>query len=679
MVRTWKAPDTTSNAPPADKLKRPPFLSSPPTLKAKLSSLVRTLLLLGLTLSGLTGCKTPRLLPGLPDTTALEKEIAQLEAAGVKKRPGVPVIDVHTHLFNSRYLPVHGIIVSREDDILTFPHQLLGFIGTGYWIRGRELEQLGSLLQMATPTDDSQPHHPLPTPAEIEAEARQNVAQHRAQDAWFRRGDEDHQRALERQRLLRKHLMQALWFKLPPPNNRHLTRPGEVELMRELEAAGMVEPLRDEDANPPRTRRRHMITRVLYDLAAATIRRHPLTTLNADNTRVITERGLDQLLSHVEGLGGLVDRPDPASFSALGRPFTTPRTKVEMVYWFALHLVAGERDLVNAMAHGENAGVDLYAHLMMNMAPSFRIPGEPETLTYDYEREQIPRAAAVDRMAAGHSVHFVAWNPFDSKDDFDAPEPRALHLIKEGIASGAVGVKFYPPMGYRPADNAEAGFPHPPSARANPRALQQWQGRYSAPRWTPEALDRLNMRLFRYCAQHDIPILTHCNHSEIRADGGADPDYGAMANPALWEPVLRQLPRLRLCFGHSGGSEHWAGVALHGRPSPAHASWGDEVQHLCLEYPLVFCESSLHFQVANPALAARLAARLIEVNPLRCKDGRHTFGDKIMYGSDWYMPTPQPPATFLNTFLAIYQTHALSPYYRRFFHDNAARFLKLGR
>ena len=48
-----------------------------------------------------------------------------------------------------------------------------------------------------------------------------------------------------------------------------------------------------------------------------------------------------------------------------------------------------------------------------------------------------------------------------------------------------------------------------------------------------------------------------------------------------------------------------------------------------------------------------------------------------MYGSDWFMPASEPPETYLNAFIAIYQTRQLAPYYDRFLNENAVRYLKL--
>ena len=102
-----------------------------------------------------------------------------------------------------------------------------------------------------------------------------------------------------------------------------------------------------------------------------------------------------------------------------------------------------------------------------------------------------------------------------------------------------------------------------------------------------------------------------------------------------------------------------------------------EAHKLCLNYPNVYCEVGIHYQVANAALAARFAARMQELATHPCKDGKHTFADKIMYGSDWFMPILEPPGTYLDAFLRIFQTKELGCYYDRFFSKNAMAYLKL--
>ncbi|MBW3019426.1 amidohydrolase family protein, partial [Candidatus Woesearchaeota archaeon] len=66
---------------------------------------------------------------------------------------------------------------------------------------------------------------------------------------------------------------------------------------------------------------------------------------------------------------------------------------------------------------------------------------------------------------------------------FDPRRPDALDIVKDAISRGAVGVKFYPAMGYNPN----------PDAETNTAEMKQ-------------ALEDL----YEYCQQFNIPIISHC-------------------------------------------------------------------------------------------------------------------------------------------------------------------------
>ncbi|HAA14359.1 MAG TPA: hypothetical protein DCE41_22805 [Cytophagales bacterium] len=98
------------------------------------------------------------------------------------------------------------------------------------------------------------------------------------------------------------------------------------------------------------------------------------------------------------------------------------------------------------------------------------------------------------------------------------------------------GVKAYPGLGYLPSD---------------------WR------------LDPI----MKICADHNIPVLSHCGSSTIRATdtplevyrgeelvvltGTPEENAVLMNDPREWEPVLKKYPHLRLNLAHFGGIEPW--------------------------------------------------------------------------------------------------------------------------
>lgn len=116
--------------------------------------------------------------------------------------------------------------------------------------------------------------------------------------------------------------------------------------------------------------------------------------------------------------------------------------------------------------------------------------------------------------------------------------PRPLDVVMQALsASGCVGVKLYPPMGFRPWNNAAVkdGF-GPVAARADPTLRG-------------EELDDALRELYDYCIQADVPILAHCSNSQSSFEGA-----GERAAPQYWEQLLSlpQYNRLRLNLGHFG-------------------------------------------------------------------------------------------------------------------------------
>lgn len=255
-----------------------------------------------------------------------------------------------------------------------------------------------------------------------------------------------------------------------------------------------------------------------------------------------------------------------------------------------------------------------------------------------------------------------------------------MEIVKREIEKGASGVKFYPPFGYRPAQNDFSKFKRPFFLS---EARGQWNNRYlgNHPSGDEAAimaarakeLDALNEELFAWCADKQIPIFTHCNDGEFRAFDSEE--YGDCANPKYWEPVLAKHPNLKLCFGHAGGTADWYGEH---RPRKEHvhksAGWGALVRQFCLDYPNVYCEFGIHEEATDPVHAEHFHRSLVKLLPLRGKGG-WTLGDKVMYGSDFFMPAQVSWGNYLCGFQKLFSLPGLTQYKARFFAGNALNYL----
>lgn len=118
----------------------------------------------------------------------------------------------------------------------------------------------------------------------------------------------------------------------------------------------------------------------------------------------------------------------------------------------------------------------------------------------------------------------------------------SLTLVKEAVRQhGFVGVKLYPPMGFSALGNEERdgrGF-----------WRQAW-----LPWWTDRAdlgalLDRSMRELFKWCQEEEVPVMAHTSESN-----GPSSAFQKLTDSKYWALALREFPRLRVSFGHFGGS-----------------------------------------------------------------------------------------------------------------------------
>jgi len=263
-------------------------------------------------------------------------------------------------------------------------------------------------------------------------------------------------------------------------------------------------------------------------------------------------------------------------------------------------------------------------------------------------------------------VYFVAYNPF--RDHWpDDQAGRSLDIVAKALREeGAYGVKVYPPSGYRPDYNE---IPSSPCALFTDHPDRQWEARYLHPEGAPVTGPELDGRLdalFKYCVQYDIPIFTHSETGEFEARNG----YGLdMADPLFWEPVLEKYPDLRLCFGHAGGASYWFDRGWR-------KDWGRRVFKLAVTYKNVFCEFGVHDEILDPELKERFITQLQSL--IAADLGPYDFATKIMYGSDWYMPTSAAShIDFLRAYQEAFVDRRLIDHYRGFFSANALAFLNV--
>lgn len=192
------------------------------------------------------------------------------------------------------------------------------------------------------------------------------------------------------------------------------------------------------------------------------------------------------------------------------------------------------------------------------------------------------------------------------------PQP-SFRLARHAIErAGFLGVKLYPPVGFRPVGN-ESLF-DVGSAQAEHRGAR---------------LDNALCRLYSWCQEKQVPVLVHCGV-------GNSFSLGAMEcpHPAHWGKVLERYPKLRLCLGHLGHVEGLPKRPPGGyTPEQIEQGWPAEAARLMERYDHVYADiADFHTLRASPYVEpgdTEVLRYLMRTYP--------RFRGRLLYGSDWFM------------------------------------------
>lgn len=236
-------------------------------------------------------------------------------------------------------------------------------------------------------------------------------------------------------------------------------------------------------------------------------------------------------------------------------------------------------------------------------------------------QEKISRLSMMGQLpgTARARIHpFIAFDPRRELKAQRSDVASALSLVQTAVREyGFVGVKLYPPMGWRPINNgptrdmtaADAG-----------------------------AIDAILETFYAWCEAEQVPITAHCNASNEAHD-----DYREFSDPDLWKLVLRKYPNLHLNLGHFGGA---AAVQ-----TPQ--GWPSRIAELATDaHPFLFADVGNH-RIDQEDLAAGYLRSLFTMFQQPATAGMR---ERLMYGSDWYMLAALPRHDeFLTTYEQLYE------------------------
>lgn len=281
----------------------------------------------------------------------------------------------------------------------------------------------------------------------------------------------------------------------------------------------------------------------------------------------------------------------------------------------------------------------------------------PALIDYDYwlgqyvDATPLPQQVEVlgrlARRRTGPVIHgYVPFDPLRqvAYEAGVATEFDPLSLVKQAlIEQGQLGVKLYPPMGFRPLGNTDACQTYPePVLRLIAGSLGDDPTNYANCRPIPRdgsallghKLDRAMEALFNLCDKHKGCVIAHANNSN-----GSNVDYGKRADPGYWVNVFNRWPTLRVTLAHFGSFDSLS-VSSPSKELPE-GSWEWSFGNYIKLNPLstVYADISFLTEVSGKSdqeldLYAAKVRRWIDTFDPDC---RH-----LLFGSDWIMLGADP-------------------------------------
>jgi predicted TIM-barrel fold metal-dependent hydrolase len=300
------------------------------------------------------------------------------------------------------------------------------------------------------------------------------------------------------------------------------------------------------------------------------------------------------------------------------------------------------------------------------------------------------RLAHEDRPGQPHIHGFVAFDPLRQAihDKLGgAPNESPLTIAQNAInQDGFIGIKLYPPMGFRPTKNAAAGDDFPCWVRFG-SGSPGYGVKCVHPKNTPDGLgndpgqilDDVLAQLYTWCVKSNVPIMAHTLNSNA-----AGPGYGMRANPDYWNLVLQQpqFRTLRINMAHFGSFQDAYQTGTFD-PDALSQTWEWKIGQMSAANPnaMIFADLSYFSEI----LVLKSTLRQQTLVAMRQFLKNFPNSDRLLlYGTDWSMighdpgflknttPLPNVVAEFL-----VEVGYSSPDQLENIFFRNAARFLGL--
>lgn len=344
-----------------------------------------------------------------------------------------------------------------------------------------------------------------------------------------------------------------------------------------------------------------------------------------------------ELLMRVGSALAEEDSPATAGDESLGDVWRTARRAVRWVKLFG----RSRLDLVAELVRTFGDQLDLVTPLLVDLGTGLGDVAKTSAEEQMRLFEKLSRASMLGKLpGAGRAqVHpFIGFDPLrELRARRTGDIERPLDLVQKAVLTyGFVGVKVYPPMGWRPFGN---------------------EPRRGMPDSDASEVDDIVEELAGWCEADDVPITAHCADSNH-----ADPSFRGYGGPQDWLPLLESHPGLHVNLGHFGGASE----------TEPDDGWPWLIARAAQRLPGLYADVGNH-RIYDDGLATAYFAMLAR---MFAEPATAAMAGRLMYGSDWYMVAIHPRHdAFLTTYRDLYQQRFGDAGTERFLGGNALAFL----
>lgn len=539
----------------------------------------------------------------------------------------IPFIDIHTHLFNGRYLPLHGILRSWRFPRITawaLSVLLVPLVGKSRFASGgrADADQTDILDALA----EGRINRTYATILKRLERTLLSTAKSAFDEQPGRQTLDEMAEALSA--LHTEFVGEKRSFALTPEN---------MEKM-----AAEIDP----DAETPSG-----LLTALHDIM-----------MPALSDAALHAEGNGYFEGHAHG-GAHADHvhtDDLIAFDNKSFPAQQAGTLLQMLIFF-LSMFLSERNRYTALQRDYSKGKPADGHDPMHMVtllPDMRRAYERTVSRrlrppYYRARDQVARGAALARESGGVLI------PFGTIDPFRGERWKENVLYAQDI--GITGFKIYPPMGFKPISTLPDLSSDPLFAPIELSPDRDYKAYVDNLKVANDPLtERVMGQVISHAVENDLRLFTHCTPLGFEAKEG----FGSNCHPAWWASAMERYgaTNLRLCLGHGGGATR---VDFGGWLAETEEDWQKTMAYrgilMCQRYPHVYMGLGyliplLENEESRKSVLDRLKAVLTSEGT-----GGYHIADKLIFGTDWSMPQIiGKTRSFLNVFYEFFEEQVFS-------------------